>query len=319
MAQQIARPSLGHPRVLDRARARPAVESYSPTRSDPWTALWFLLPSLLGLILFLVVPLVASLVLSFTNWQIIGQARFVGFSNYVNLTTRDPIFWQVVANTVLFTVEYLLLNIGIALGLAVWISRLSWGKRFFRLAFFLPTFMPMVGIALVWQLMLTPRGLVDGVIALTGLGLPNVLAESTLALQALVLLTLWSHVGYNLMLFGAALESIPESYLDAAAIDGASGWQNFWLIKLPMISPSLFFGTVLTAITTLQAFDQVYALTRGGPGSSTATLGYAIYNQGFVTYKMGYASALAWILFALIMLLTIMQLRLQRRWVHYDQ
>ena len=108
------------------------------------------------------------------------------------------------------------------------------------------------------------------------------------------------------------------TYLDAAAIDGAGAWHRFWKIKLPLISPSLFFGTVLTAITSLQTFDQVYALTRGGPGSATTTLGYAIYSQGFVTYRLGYASAIAWVLFAVIMLLTAFQLQLQRRWVHYD-
>jgi multiple sugar transport system permease protein len=121
-----------------------------------------------------------------------------------------------------------------------------------------------------------------------------------------------------MLLFGAALETIPTTYLDAAAIDGASAWHRFWKIKLPLISPSLFFGTVLTAITSMQTFDQVYALTRGGPGSATTTLGYAIYSAGFVTYRLGYASAIAWVLFAVIMVLTAIQLRLQRRWVHYD-
>jgi multiple sugar transport system permease protein len=133
-----------------------------------------------------------------------------------------------------------------------------------------------------------------------------------------IIASLWSHFGYNLLLFSAALESIEGSYLDAAAVDGANGWQRFWRIKLPLISPALFFGTVLTAISGLQVFDQVYALTRGGPGSASSTLGYAIYTQGFVSYRLGYASAIAWVLFLIIMLLTALQLRLQRRWVHYD-
>ena len=119
-------------------------------------------------------------------------------------------------------------------------------------------------------------------------------------------------------LFGAALEAIPQSYLDAAAIDGASPWQRFWRIKLPLNSPTLCFGTVMTAITSLQVFDQVYALTRGGPGSATATLGFSIYRTGFAAFKMGYASAIAWALFLVIRALTILQLRVQRRWVHYD-
>ncbi len=287
-------------------------------RTDLPAAVLFLLPSFLGLAAFLILPLFASLALSFTNWQVIGQTRFIGVANYVNLLTRDPVFWGVFRVTLHYTAEYLALNIVISLGLAVWIGSLAWGRQLFRLVFFLPTFTPLVGVALVWLLMLTPGGVLDGAFAALGTPIPNLLASPSYALQALILVSLWAHVGYNMLLFGAALESVPATYLDAAAIDGATPWQRFWRIKLPLISPALFFGTVLTAITSLQTFDQVYALTRGGPGSATTTLGYAIYNQGFVTYRLGYASSIAWVLFAVIMLLTLLQLQLQRRWVHYD-
>ena len=287
-------------------------------RLDTGTAVLFLLPSFLGLLIFLIVPLLASLGLSFTNWQVIGTTRFVGFANYVRLATTDPIFWQVLRVTLLFTVQYLALNLVVSVAMAVWIGSLSWGKQFFRLVFFLPTFTPLIGVAVVWQLMLTPGGVIDWLIAALHLPIPNFITNPTMALEALVLVSLWSHFGYNMLLFGAALESIPAAYLDAALIDGATRWQQFWKIKLPLISPSLFFGSVLTAITSLQAFDQVYALTHGGPGSATTTLGYAIYNQGFVTYRLGYASTIAWVLFAIIMVLTALQLRLQKRWVHYD-
>jgi multiple sugar transport system permease protein len=287
-------------------------------RDDLGTAVAFLLPGLTGLTLFLIVPLIASLLLSFSNWQVIGQTRFVGLANYIRLATDDPIFWKVFGVTLSYTAEYLVLNIVISLTMAVWIGSLAWGKQFFRLIFFLPTFTPLVGIALVWLLMLSPGGIVDWGFSNIGVPMPNLITNPAYALQAVVIVSLWSHFGYNMLLFGAALESIPATYLDAAAIDGAGAWHRFWKIKLPLISPSLFFGTVLTAITSMQTFDQVYALTRGGPGSSTTTLGYAIYSQGFVTYRLGYASAIAWVLFAVIMLLTAFQLRLQRRWVHYD-
>ena len=278
----------------------------------------FLLPGLVGLTLFLVVPLVASLLLSFSNWSVMGQTRFVGFANYVRLATDDPIFWKVFGVTLSYTAEYLVLNIVLSLTMAVWIGSLAWGKRLFRLIFFLPTFTPLVGVALVWLLMLSPGGVVDWGFAAIDVPVPNLITNPAYALQAVVIVSLWSHFGYNMLLFGAALETIPATYLDAAAIDGAGAWHRFWKIKLPLISPSLFFGTVLTAITSMQTFDQVYALTRGGPGSATTTLGYAIYSQGFVTYRLGYASAIAWVLFAVIMLLTAFQLRMQRRWVHYD-
>ena len=260
-------------------------------RSDLRAAGAFLLPGFLGLVAFLILPLFASLLLSFSNWQVIGQTRFVGLANYINLFTRDPIFWSVFRVTLLYTAEYLILNIVISLGMALWIGSLSWGKQLFRLLFFLPTFTPLIGIALVWLLMLTPGGIVDDSFAALDLPIPNLITSPTYALQVVVIVSLWSHFGYNLLLFGAALESIPSTYLDAAAIDGARPWQRFWRIKLPLISPSLFFGTVLTAISSLQIFDQVYALTRGGPGSATTTLGYAIYSQGFVTYRLGYVQA----------------------------
>jgi multiple sugar transport system permease protein len=285
---------------------------------DLGTAALFLLPGLVGLTLFLLVPLVASLLLSFSNWQVMGQTRFVGLANYIRLATDDPIFWKVFGVTLSYTAEYLVLNLVLSLTLAVWIGSLAWGRRLFRLIFFLPTFTPLVGVALVWLLMLTPGGVVDWFFASIGVPMPNLITNPDYALQAVVIVSLWSHFGYNMLLFGAALETIPATYLDAAAIDGAGAWHRFWKIKLPLISPSLFFGTVLTAITSLQTFDQVYALTRGGPGSATTTLGYAIYSEGFVTYRLGYASAIAWVLFAVIMLLTAIQLRLQKRWVHYD-
>ncbi len=297
---------------------KPTGRQSSRLRPDLQTAMLFLLPSTLGLLVFLIVPLLASFALSFTNWQVIGDLSFVGVANYIRLITADPVFWQVMRVTFLYSFEYLVLNITLSLTMAVWISSLSWGKQVFRLVFFLPTFTPVVGIAIVWLLMLTPGGVVDWTVATLHLPLPNLITTPNYALQALVVVALWSHFGYNMLLFGAALEAVPESYLEAAKIDGASAWQRFWKIKLPLISPSLFFGSVLTAITSLQAFDQVYALTHGGPGSATTTLGYAIYSQGFVSYHLGYASAIAWVLFAIIMMLTGLQLRLQRRWVHYD-
>lgn len=301
------------------AASRPAPGwSWRRRFPDRGTAVLFLLPGAAGLALFLLLPVGASLVLSFTNWQLMDETRFVGWANYVNLFTRDPVFWGVLRTTFAFSVEYLVLNIVLALGLAVWIGSLPWGRTLFRLVFFLPTFTPLVGIALIWLMMFTPGGIIDALVAFVHLPIGNLITNPATALQVLVIVSLWSHVGYNMLLFGAALDAIPSSYLDAAAIDGGTEWQRFWRIKLPLISPSLFFGTVLTAITSLQTFDQVYALTRGGPGAATMTLGYAIYNQGFVNYRMGYASASAWVLFAVILVLTGVQLRLQRAWVHYD-
>lgn len=298
------------PLEVDRTRKRRV--------SDRWPAMWFLLPGFLGLFTFLLGPLIASLVISFTNWQIMGKTAFVGFVNYGFALTRDPVFWQVLGNTLLFTAEYLVLNIIISVGMAVCINNVKFGKQLFRLIFFLPTFTPIVGSSVVWLLIFTPGGFIDWVLGALQIPFPNLITSPTWAMQTIVIVSVWANFGYNLLLFGAALESIPQQYLDAAAIDGATAWQRFWRIRLPMITPSIFFGTVLTAITSLQVFDQVYTLTRGGPGATTQTLGYKIYRDGFISYHFGYASSIAWILFVIIMALTALQFSMQRKWVNYD-
>lgn len=298
--------------------APPPARKKQRWRDDRVAAFCFLLPSGLGLIAFLLVPLAASLALSFTNVSLMGQGGWVGFHNYITLLTIDPSFWGCFGNTCVYTAEYLILNIAISLLMAVWISNLRWGRTFFRVLFFLPTFTPLVGSAIVWLLIFTPGGLLDWVFHALGLAIPNLMTSPHLALQAVIIVSLWSGFGYNLILFSAALDAVPTSYIDAADMDGSTPWQSFWFIKIPMISPSLFFGTVMTMITSFQVFDQVYALTHGGPGAATQTLGYNIYTTGFERYKLGYASSIAWVLFIIIMALTILQLKLQKRWVRYD-
>ena len=297
--------------------ARPA-KRRSMYGSEAYAAFWFLLPSLLGFLVFMLFPLFASFLLSFTNWQLITPPKFVALDNYVRLFTKDPTFYRVLLNTLSFTVEYLVLNIVISLGLAVWISSITRGQRWYRLAFFLPTFAPMIAVSVVWVLIFMPEGLFDYVMAALGLPVPNLLLSPDWAMQAVVIVSLWAGVGYNMVLFNAALDLVPKSYLEAAKIDGATAWQRFWRIRLPLISPTLFFGTVMTAITSLQVFDTIYTMTGGGPGNATATLGFSIYKFGFSTYLMGYASALCWVMFLIVMALTALQFRLQNKWVSYD-
>lgn len=301
------------PRVQRRSRWGSRLD-----RREGRAALFFLLPGFIGMVLFLVIPIFASVVLSFTNWKLLGTPQFVGFSNYVRLFTADPQFWPALRNTLFFTVEYLVLNIVISLGLAVWISSLKLGQRWFRVIFFLPTFTPTIAVAIVWMLIFIPGGFFDYLTGSLSIHMPNMLTDQTLAMQAVVIVSLWAGVGYNTVLFNAALDMVPQSYLEAARIDGASAWDRFWKIRLPLISPTLFFGTVMTAITSLQVFDQIYVMTKGGPGNATSTLGYAIFQRGFQNFQMGYASTIAWVMFALIMTLTAVQFWLQRKWVHYD-
>jgi len=287
-------------------------------RDELRTAVLFLLPSLLGFIAFMLFPLVASFLLSFTNWQLISVPKFVGIDNYVRLLTKDPTFYRILGNTLFYTFEYLVLNIIISLGLALWISSVKRGQRWYRLIFFLPTFTPVVASSVVWVLIFTPNGLLDHVFATLQIPFPNLLLHPQWAMQAIIIVSLWAGVGYNMVLFNAALDLVPKTYLEAAKIDGATAWQRFWRIRLPLISPTIFFGTVMTAITALQVFDNIYTMTHGGPGVATATLGFQIYQYGFGNYLMGYASALCWVMFIMIMGLTGLQFWLQKKWVSYD-
>jgi multiple sugar transport system permease protein len=287
-------------------------------RRDTRTAFWFLLPSLVGFLVFMLYPLLASFGISFTNWQMMSAPKVIGLDNYIRLFTKDRTFYATLFNTLFYTVEYLVLNIVISLGLALWIATIARGQKWFRVIFFLPTFTPVVASSVVWVLIFTPNGLLDHLFASLAIPFPNLLLEPRWAMQAIIIVSLWAGIGYNMVLFGAALSMVPQSYLDAAQIDGANAWQRFWMIRLPLISPTVFFAAVMTVISSLQVFDAIYAITRGGPGDATATLGYSIYQFGFVRYLMGYATAISWVMFAIIMSFTALQFYLQKKWVTYD-
>src|ERR1700736_3825615 len=188
--------------AASRVYSRPATAAYSAAGRrrgrEVWSAVCFLAPGFVGLLAFLILPLLASLSLSFTNWQIMGQTSFIGVRNFVFALGNDPVFWQVVGNTILYTAEYLVLNIVISLGMAVCITNLKLGKQFFRLVFFLPTFVPLVGSSVVWVLIFTPGGFLDWVMASLGIPLPNLITDTRFAMQAVVGVSLWAGFGYNL-------------------------------------------------------------------------------------------------------------------------
>ena len=282
-------------------------------RDDRRAAFWFLLPSFLGLAVFLLLPLAASLALSFTNWQLIGQSKFVGWRNYVNLLTIDPSFWQILRNTFHFTIEYLVLNIVISLTMAVWISNLRWGKRFFRLIFFLPTFTPLIGSAIVWLLIFTPGGFADWFFSALHLPIPNLLTSPDLAIQAIVIVSLWSGFGYNLLLFGAALEAIPSTYLDAAAIDGASSWQIFRHVIWPLLLPTVLVVTILNVAAGFTAFDLLWVMASDYPGKRTLSLAVYMYYETFSKSGWAYGSAIAVVLSSMVIVVTWALATLQSR------
>ncbi|WP_220729859.1 carbohydrate ABC transporter permease [Streptomyces radicis] len=284
---------------------------------DGWAALGFLSPMVIGFGLFMVYPLIASIVVSLYDWPVFGERTFVGLDNYRSLLDAST-FWTVLRNTLVFVLAYVPANIAISLGLAVWISPRIRGRGLYRALFFLPAVTPLVANAVVWQVIFSPGGFAASTwSSVTGGEAPNFLGSSTWAMAVVVMLSLWQGIGYNLLIFSAGLDALPEDVMEAATLDGAGTVRRFWSIVLPLLSPSLFFALVMTLISSFQVFAQPFVLTGGGPGDATETLVTYLYRTGFERFDMGMASAVAWVVFGLIMLVTALQFLGQRRWVHY--
>ncbi|MFC7405678.1 carbohydrate ABC transporter permease [Georgenia alba] len=286
--------------------------------SDGRLALRYLAPGMTGFVLFIVVPLLASLTISFFDWPLFGVGEFLGLEHYREMLTDDPVFWRVLFNTVLFTVAYTALNLVLATALAVWLQRLGSWAPFFRILFFVPVVVPMVANALVWRLMLDDGGIVNSALGLLGIDGPSWLGEPALAMVSLVAMSIWQGIGYNIVVLSAGLNNISPIVLEAATVDGAIGWTRFARVVFPLLSPAIFFCTIMTVIGAFKVFTQPYMLTAGGPGDATNTLVLYLYSQGFSFHDLGYASALAWVLFVFVMLVTALQFAGQRRWVSYD-
>jgi len=289
-------------------------------RTDARAAWAFLLPNGVGFLVFTVTPVVTSLVISLYSWPLLGTSHFVGLANYRALFTKDPTFRAAIVNTFYFVAAYVPLNIIVSLGLAMWLRGYSRGRRILRVVFFVPVLTPLVADSVVWSLLYTNRnGLFDSVIhGLFGVQGPEWLSAPQWAMPSIIIMSVWQGFGYNMLLFTAGIHAVPETYYDAARVDGASKWRMFRSVTVPLISPSLFFGTVLTVITSFQVFTQAYVLTAGGPGTSSTTIVYWLFQKAFIDYALGYASAIAWVLFAIVIIFTVVQMRLQRRWVHYE-
>lgn len=277
-------------------------------RQDRRFAWVFLGPSLLGLALFTLFPTVMALSMSLFDWPVFGERSFLALDNYQHLAS-DPLFRRVILNTCLFVVLYVPLNLLVSLGLAVWVGPRIRGRNAYRVLFFIPVMAPMVVNAMVWRLLFQPGG---------PFGDANYLASTTWAMPAIVAMSVWQGFGYNFLVFSAAIDQVPQSQLESAAIDGAGPFGRFLHVTLPMITPSIFFATTMTLITSFQVFAQPFILTQGGPGVTTETIVMYVYDQGWQALNMGLAAAAGWVLFAIIMAITAIQFVGQKRWVHYD-
>jgi len=288
-------------------------------RREAWEGIFYISPWIIGFLLFIAGPLLASLYLSFTKYNVLRPAKFIGIENYIFAFTNDPLFLPSIGRTFYFALASVPIAMIGSLIVAVLLNQKLVGTTVWRTMYFLPTLTPIVAAALLWRWMLNPDvGLVNFLLDKIGIDGPGWLSSTTWAIPSLVLMGLWASVGGSRMIiFLAGLQDVPTEMLEAAEIDGAGTWAKFWRITLPMITPTVFFNLVLGIIFALRTFDIAFVATAGGPARATWFISLHIYQNAFTSFDMGYASALAWVFLLLILLLTIFQFRLSGRWVYY--
>jgi multiple sugar transport system permease protein len=284
---------------------------------DNLAGLVFVGPQLIGMLAFVIGPMLYAIGLSLYRWDLLSPPTFVGLGNYAEMVQNET-FWKVMRNTSYYTVGYMLLNILTALGAALALNRIR-GKVFFRTLFFMPVVTSAIAVSLIWLWMLNPQfGVVNTF--LRGLGIaepPRWFASTAWAMPGVILMSAWWNLGYNMVILLAGLQSIPESLYEAAMLDGARHTQRFTNVTLPMLTPTLFFVVVVTFIGSFQVFDQIFIMTNGGPADATRVMVMYIYSLGFQRFDMGLAAAVAMVLFVILLAMTLVQFRLQRRWVFY--
>lgn len=290
-----------------------------PERHAALSGWAFLAPALLLIALFFFLPVVAALALSFTDFDIyalgdLRRLRFVGLDNYLQLL-QSPLFWTALGNTGYFVVVGGPLSVAVSLGAALLVnSRLTRGSAGFRTALFLPVVTTLVAVAVVWRYLYHPRyGLLNYGLSLLGMDPIDWLGDPHWAMPALILMAVWKNFGFNMIIFIAGLQNIPAPLYEAARIDGANVWQQFRHITLPLLGPTFLFVAVMTMIGYFQVFAEPYVMTQGGPANRTLSVVLLMYEEGFRWWNMGYASAAAFVLFALILAATVMQWQLRRR------
>jgi multiple sugar transport system permease protein len=294
-------------------------------KSDRWAGYLFIAPWCVGFVIFTAGPMAASLLISFTSWTMLSPPSWVGLENFERLFTTDPLFFRSLWNTVFYVILSVPLSICLALGLALLLDQKVRGLSIFRTIFFLPSVTNVVAVSILWLWIFNPEfGLLNSALGAIGITGPLWLQSETWAKPALVIMSLWG-VGGSMIIFLAALQGVPHELHEAAQLDGAGAARRFLHITLPMISPALFFSLVMGLIGGFQVFTQAFVMTgtaqpgsEGGPNNATLFMVLYLYKKAFMDFKMGYASALAWILFFIILVLTLVQRRIGQRWVYYE-
>jgi len=261
--------------------------------------------------------MVASFGFSLTRWDLLTPPEFIGLDNYVRMFTRDPLFWKSLKITTIYTVSYVTLDLILALVLALLLNQRIRGIGVFRTVYYLPSVLAGVAYVVMWMWMFNPQaGLINTLLSYVGIQGPRWLQSPQWALPALIIMGLWS-VGRSMVIYLAGLQDIPAVLYEAAKIDGASRWQEFWKITLPLLTPAILFNLVFGIIMTFQSFTNVYVATNGGPLNSTLFYVVYLYRKAFEHLSMGYASAMAWILLLIVLACTLIIFRTSGRWVFY--
>lgn len=287
------------------------------TRREALTFYLLISPWLIGFLVFVLGPMLASLYFSFTEWNLLKPPAWIGVRNYVRMA-NDPLIAQAFKVTALFTLVYVPLELIGGLGLALLLNQKVRGLRGFRTMFYLPSVVSGVAYVVLWMWIFHPRaGLLNTLLGFARIQGPTWLASPDWALPAIVIMSLWG-LGRTMVIYLAGLQGIPQQLYESAALDGANSWRQFWAITLPLLTPTIFFNLILSIIATSQTFTQAFVATNGGPLDSTLFYVLYLYRQAFQNFRMGYASAMAWVLFVVVLLLTLLVIRSARSWVYYE-
>jgi len=278
----------------------------------------FIGPWLIGLVLFYAGPILASVLMSLTEWPMLSSPRWVGFANYAEILGRDALFGKALFNTVYYVVFSVPLGIMFALVIAILLNQKVRWLPLFRTIYYIPSLVTGVSVAVVWSWLLNPQfGLVNHFLGLIGIKGPNWLFDTKTAMPAMIIMSLWA-VGRSMVIYLAGLQGIPQHLYEAAEIDGAGSWSRFRNVTLPMMTPTIFFNLIMGIIGSFQTFTRFFIMTNGGPANATLTYVLYLYRAAFEFFRMGYACGLAWILFLVILVMTLMQFWGARYWVYYE-
>ena len=286
----------------------------------------FLIPSLIGMVIFSLLPLIVSAVISLTDWNGLDRLldtgflsrHFVGLQNFADILTGQE-FWKVLLNTIKFIVLYIPFMLCASLLVAFLLSRAKKGVGIFRVMYYIPVLTSWVAASLIWKSVLSPEyGAINNILKFIGIRGPDWLLSESWAMPAIALVSVWKDMGFFGLILLSGIIAIDKSYYEAASIDGAGSVSRFFRITLPLLTPSVFYVLIISLINSFQLFPQIMIMTEGGPNGVTQVMVERIYKYGFNYHKMGYASAFSWLLFVIIMICTMIQMKGQNRWVNYD-